>query len=68
MSVKIKVSYTEDAEAEAVVDCLRPMIGRFKVKKCAGTPPYKLLYFVSKNTGKPLQEKESLDTLPPSMV
>lgn len=48
MAVKIKVSYTEDMEAQAILALLKPILRRFKVKKCNGTPPYKHLYFTSK--------------------
>ena len=53
MSMKIKVSYTEDAEASSIIALLKPIIDRFKVKKSAGTPPYKHLYFTPKKAGKP---------------
>lgn len=52
MSMKIKVSYTEEAEAETVIALMKPILGRFKVKKSAGTPPYKHLYFMPRNAGK----------------
>lgn len=53
MSMKIKVSYTDDAEAASILTLLKPLLDRFKVKKSAGTPPYKHLYFTPKKTGKP---------------
>lgn len=52
MSMKIKVSYTDDAEAASILTLLKPIIGRFKVKKSAGTPPYKHLYFTPKKAEK----------------
>lgn len=48
MSMKIKVSYTEEAEARLVARLLQPILDRFKVKKSEGTPPYKHLYFTPK--------------------
>lgn len=55
MSMKIKVSYTEEAEAETVLALMKPIIGRFKVKKSTGTPPYKHLYFTPKKAEKARQ-------------
>ena len=52
MSVKIRISYTEDAEAESIMKMLKPLVERFKVKKSAGTHPFKHLYFTPKNGGK----------------
>lgn len=52
MSIKIKVSYTEEAEAQTILDLLKPVIGWFKVKKSTGTPPYKHLYFTPRNKKK----------------
>lgn len=48
MAVKIKISYTEDIEARTILALLKPLISRFKVKKCNGTPPYKHIYFTPK--------------------
>lgn len=48
MAVKIKISYTEDIEAQAILALLKPIIRRFKVKTSNGTPPYKHIYFTSK--------------------
>lgn len=53
MSLKIKVSYTEDAEAQAIMNLFQPVLGLFKVKKSEGNPPYKHLYFTPKNGPKP---------------
>lgn len=53
MSVKIKVSYTEDAEASSILSLLSPVIDLFKVKKSEGKPPYKHLYFTPKKGEKP---------------
>lgn len=53
MSIKIKVSYTEEAEAQTIVELLKPIIGRFKVKKSTDTTPYKHLYFTPRNGEKP---------------
>jgi len=50
--VKIKVSYEREEEAEAILALLRPILGRFKIKKSEGTPPYKHLFFNPKNSGK----------------
>lgn len=52
MSIKIKVSYTEEAEAHTVLTLLKPIIDRFKVKKSNGTVPYKHLYFIPNNGEK----------------
>lgn len=49
MSVKIRVSYTEESEADSVLQLLKPILDRFKVRKSTGTPPYKHLYFTLKN-------------------
>lgn len=53
MSLKIKVSYTDEAEARTIMMLLRPISHRFKVKKSTGTVPYKHLYFTPKNAEKP---------------
>lgn len=55
MSMKIKVSYTDEAEALTIVNLLKPIIDRFKVKKSEGKAPYKHLYFIPKNSEKPRQ-------------
>lgn len=55
MSVKIKVSYTEEAEADAVMLIFKPLLNRFKVKKSEGKPPYKHLYITPKKRAKPRQ-------------
>ena len=52
MSMKIKVSYTDDAEERAIMGLLKPLLDRFKVKKSTGTTPYKHLYFTPKNSEK----------------
>lgn len=52
MSLKIKVSYTEDGEAAMILKLLKPILGRFKVKKSTGTPPYNHLYFTLINDEK----------------
>ena len=52
MSLKIKVSYTDDAEAASIIALLKPITGRFKVKKSIGTSPYKHLYFTPKKAEK----------------
>lgn len=52
MSIKIKVSYTEEPEAQTILELLRPVIGMFRVKKSVGTPPYKHLYFTPRNGKK----------------
>ena len=48
MSVKIKISYTQEKEAEAILRLLKPVSGCFKIKKSMGTPPYKHIYFTPK--------------------
>lgn len=53
MSMKIKVSYTDEEEAAAFLSLLRPVIDLFKVKKSEGTPPYKHMYFIHKKGGNP---------------
>lgn len=42
--VKIKISYTEDAEATEILFLLNPIIKRFKVKESAGKEQYKHVY------------------------
>lgn len=42
--VKIKISYTEDAEAKEILFLLNPIINRFKLKEDAGKKPYKHVY------------------------
>ena len=59
MSIKIKVSYTEDAEADAVMLLFRPLMNRYKVKKSEGKPPYKHLYITPRKRRKPKQDKEN---------
>lgn len=62
MSMKIKVSYTDDAEAASILNLMKLLLVRFKVKKSTGAPPYKYLYFTPKkqenleNTGIPLNK------------
>lgn len=51
MSLKIKVSYESENEANLVLNLLKPILPLFKVKKSTGTPPYKNLFFMPKNTG-----------------
>lgn len=53
MSVKIKVSYTEDEEETFIFGLFQPLMRFFKVKKSEGKPPFKHLYFTPKNGGKP---------------
>lgn len=50
--MKIRVSYTEDGEAALILKLLRPILGRFKVKKNTGKPPYNHLYFTPINSEK----------------
>lgn len=52
--MKIKISYTgeEEHDLQRLVELLKPIIGRFKVKKRTGTPPYKHVYFTPKNGEK----------------
>lgn len=53
--MKIKISYTgeEESELQGLVELLKPILDRFKVKKSTGTPPYNHLYFTPKNQKKP---------------
>ena len=53
MSMKIKVSYTEDAEASSILALLKPILDRYKVKKSDGKSPYKHIYLMPKNGEKP---------------
>ena len=55
MSIKIKVSYTEDKEALSLLTLLQPIIGRFKVKQSTGKPPFKHLYFMPRKVENPRQ-------------
>ena len=56
MPVKVKVSYTPDDESVAVVKRIKARLAailpRHKVKKSAGTPPFKHLYFTPANSKK----------------
>lgn len=52
MSVKVKISYTDEREISAIVPQLKALLPRHKLKKSTGTPPYKHLYFTPKNTPK----------------
>lgn len=52
MSMKIHVSYTEDAEEQEVMTLLKPVLSRFKIKKNTGNPPFKHLYFISRKSKK----------------
>ena len=58
MSVKIHVSYQTEAEEEAILKVLQPIMDRFRVKKSTDKPPYKHLYFMSKKAGKPCGERD----------
>ena len=51
--IKIKVSYTEEQEAENIMQLLHPIKSRFKIKKSEGTPPYKHLFFNPRKPGTP---------------
>lgn len=46
MSMKIKISYTDDEEERMILSLLKPLSGRYKVKKTTGTPPFKRIYFI----------------------
>ena len=59
MSMKIRVSYTEDAEATAILRILQPIADMFNVKKSDGTPPFKHLYFTPKKGGKPCRNRDA---------
>lgn len=52
MSMKIKVSYTDDEEELIISMLLKPLMQSFKVKKSTGKAPYKHLYFIPKNSRK----------------
>lgn len=52
MSVKVHISYTEEGEELEFLTLLKPVLGRFKVKKSVDKPPFKHLYFVSRKTKK----------------
>ena len=45
MSMKIKFSYTEDAEMKRFLELIEPIVQHFKVKKSSGTYPYNTVYF-----------------------
>lgn len=49
MSVKVKVSYTDEREAEAILELFRPVMDSLKVKKSESKPPFKHLYITTKN-------------------
>ena len=53
--LKVKVSYTDEAEERAVLELFRPVMDLFKMKKSEGKPPYKHLYFTTKSSPKPRQ-------------
>lgn len=59
MSVKIKISYEREDEAAAILTLLRPLNGLFSMKKSEGKPPYKHIYFTSRNGGKARHGKGS---------
>lgn len=59
MSVKIKISYEREEEAQAILSLLRPLDGLFKVKKSTGRPPYKHIFFTPKNGTKTDRAKGS---------
>lgn len=52
MSLRIKVSFTEDNEAETVLNLLKPIMGRFRVKKKSTDSEYKILYLMPKQAKK----------------
>ena len=53
--VKIHISYTPDDEATKarIVTLLEGILPPVKIKNTPGKPPYKLMFFNPKNTGKP---------------
>ena len=55
MPVKIHISYTPDDEATKarIVTLLEGILPPVKIKNTPGKPPYKLMFFNPKNTGKP---------------
>ena len=63
MSIKIRVSYTDDEELSGIVRMLSPAIKSYKVKPQKGR--YKLAYIdmkssvlVTENAGEPAENKE----------
>ena len=52
MSIKIKVSFTNDTERAYILTLFTPLLDRFKVKESNGTSPYRHLYFTPKNSEK----------------
>ena len=58
MSVKIKVSYSEEHEANLIMSLLKPILPMFKIKKSTDKPPYKHLYFTPKKAGKPCGDRD----------
>lgn len=59
MSMKIRISYTEDEEALSIMALLKPILGRFKIKKSTGTPPYKHLYFTPTKAEKTTKYRDN---------
>ena len=55
MGIKVHISYTPDKEGKAgrVETLLRYVLPHHKVKKSAGIPPYKHIYFTPAKAGKP---------------
>lgn len=52
MSLKIKISYTEEAELSLVRRCLAPLDLRFKRPKKPPKGPFKNAYLTSRNDEK----------------
>ncbi len=57
--VKIKVSFTEQSEKEEILEIMKPILYRFKVKESKGTPPFFLLFFNPKSAKKPRKKREN---------
>lgn len=51
MSIKIRISYTDECEANMITSLLKPIQGLFKIKKSAGSQ-YKYIYYSPKNIEK----------------
>lgn len=52
MSLKIKISYTEEAELSLVRWCLTPLNMRFKLPKTPSKGRFKCAYLTSRNDEK----------------
>lgn len=48
MSIKIRISYTEEPEAKVIMELLKPIQSLFKIKKTTGSQ-YKHIYYKQKS-------------------